>query len=158
MDILVCQLAGQRLGLRLADVQEVARAVSQRELPRAPRVVEGVIDVRGTMVPVLDLRAHLGLPPKPVELGDHLVLVHLGPRTMAIRVDQTMDIMKAARESDVNAAVPGAARMPGLVCLQDGILMVDDLAALMTEAEARALEQALLQLDILHHETEHHAD
>ena len=51
MDVLVFHLNAQRYGLPVADVQEVVRAVAVAPLPKAPRIVEGVIDVRGRLVP-----------------------------------------------------------------------------------------------------------
>src|SRR5215469_5263815 len=73
-EILVFEGDGRRYGLPAAEVRELARAVTIVPLPRPRALVEGVIDVRGEAVPVLDLRARLGLPAKGVEPSDHLVI------------------------------------------------------------------------------------
>ncbi len=92
IDILRFELAGHRFALRLADVREIARAVAPSPLPDAPASVLGTIDVRGTRVPLYDLRARLGLPPAKLRARDALVLVGDGPRRAAIMVDDTLGI------------------------------------------------------------------
>ena len=53
-----------RTGLVGAEVQQVVRAVTIAPLPRAPAIVEGVINLRGALIPVLDIRARFDLPAK----------------------------------------------------------------------------------------------
>jgi purine-binding chemotaxis protein CheW len=62
LQVLVFEVAGRRYGLPADDVQELLRAVSIVPLPRAPAVVEGVINLRGKVVPVLDVRGRFRLP------------------------------------------------------------------------------------------------
>ena len=57
MDILIFKLGDARFGLPAADVRELHRAVAMVALPKAPPIVEGIISVRGRIVPVLDIRA-----------------------------------------------------------------------------------------------------
>lgn len=85
--LLAFELSGQRYGLPLAAVLEVVRAVAITPLPGVPPVVEGAINVRGRVVPVLDLRARFGLPPHPLDPDQHLVLARTGRRLVAVRTD-----------------------------------------------------------------------
>lgn len=85
-DTLILSLGGQAWGLGVRGVRELLRAVEI--LPTAGRPgVEGVIDVRGEVIPVLDLRGRLGLPPKEVTPADCLILVERAGGPIALRVD-----------------------------------------------------------------------
>src|SRR3954464_11389595 len=78
--LLTFELDGQRGALLASDVVEVQRAVTLTRLPRSHPMVEGVIDLRGRLVPVLDIRTRLGLPARPLSVSDHLVVAAV-PRT-----------------------------------------------------------------------------
>jgi purine-binding chemotaxis protein CheW len=55
-ELLIFEIGASRFGLPSADVREVLRAVTIVPLPGAPPIVEGLINVRGRIVPVLDIR------------------------------------------------------------------------------------------------------
>src|SRR5712691_9905367 len=77
-DILLFEVGGQRYGLPVADVRELLRAVTLTALPGAPSIVEGAVNVRGTVVPVLDIRQRFRLPAKPPAHTDHLIVASAG--------------------------------------------------------------------------------
>jgi purine-binding chemotaxis protein CheW len=133
----------ERFGMALADVREVVRAVSIARLPKAPLVVEGVVNVRGSIVPALDIRARFNLPPKAVEPSDHLVIAFAKRRLVAIRVDRVTDLMLLARTDieDLALAVPGSDLVAGVAKLHDGLLLIHDLATFLSVTEAAALDK-----------------
>jgi purine-binding chemotaxis protein CheW len=133
----------ERFGIALADVREVVRAVSIARLPKAPLVVEGVVNVRGSIVPALDIRARFNLPPKAVEPSDHLVIAFAKRRLVAIRVDRATDLMLLARTDieDLALAVPGSDLVAGVAKLHDGLLLIHDLATFLSVTEAAALDK-----------------
>src|SRR5437016_2215466 len=77
VDLVTFELGGQRYAILAADAVEVQRAVAVARLPRSPPIVEGVIDLRGALVPVLDVRSRFGLPPRPPVPADHLVFARV---------------------------------------------------------------------------------
>ena len=143
MELVTFEIWHERFGIALGDVREVVRAVSIRALPKAPPVVEGVVNVRGRIVPVLDIRARFNLPPKMVEPSDHLVIAFAGPRLVAIRVDRVGGLMMLARGDveDPTVAVPGSQWVAGIAKLRDGLLLIHDLATFLSAAEDEALER-----------------
>jgi purine-binding chemotaxis protein CheW len=86
--VLVFELGGHPHGLFTEDVELVSQAVAITPLPGAPPGVEGLVDVQGDLVPVLDLRALLGLAAKELDPDEHLVVTRAGARRVAIRVDR----------------------------------------------------------------------
>jgi purine-binding chemotaxis protein CheW len=141
---LLFTLDDRRFALPVAQVREAVPAVAVTPLAGAPGVVEGVIDVHGTIAPVLDLRARFGLPAKAVSADEHLVLAHAGPRLVALRVDRATDVATlddaavAARADD-----PALRHLAGVASLADGLVLVADLEAFLTQGEGAALAAAL---------------
>jgi purine-binding chemotaxis protein CheW len=146
MDLVVFDVAGLRYALPAGQVAEVVRAVTIVPLPGAPPIVEGVIDVRGSLVPVLDFRARFRLPPKPVAHTDHLLLASVERGLVAIRADRALDLVSVAEADvrDARAIAPGSGLVAGVATLPDGLVVVHDLRAFLDDAEHGALERALV--------------
>jgi len=146
-ELLVFEVGGQRYGLPAADVRELLRAVTLTPLPRAPAIVEGVINVRGVLVPVLDIRGRFRLPPKPPEPSDHLIVARAGGRVVALRVDRAVELarLEPAAVERAEAVVPGVAYVAQMAKLPDGLVLVHDLSTFLSHAEAADLADALAQ-------------
>ena len=85
IEILVFEVEGQQFGVRSADVVQVLRAASLSPLPQAPEAIEGVLNLRGSLVPVLDTRRLLGLPAKVMQHTDHLIVVIAAGQVVTLR-------------------------------------------------------------------------
>lgn len=131
--------------LPLAQVRETVRAVAITPLAGAPGVVEGIVNVRGTVVPVLDLRARFRLPPREVALSDHMILASAGGRLVALRVDRALDVRSLDDDEITPSSTSGAAfaHLAGVARLPDGMVLVSDLEAFFTQGETEALAAAL---------------
>lgn len=147
VQLLAVEVDGHRCGLPVEAVVEIHPAVQLAALPDAPDVVIGLMNRRGTALPVLDLRRRLGLPPRPTQLDDRLVVLSLPGRELAVQVDAAVDVLTvAASDLDVAAARSAqAVRSQGVAVLPDGLLVVLDLATFLSPGEAAALEAALRQ-------------
>ncbi|HEX9842650.1 MAG TPA: chemotaxis protein CheW [bacterium] len=145
MEVVVFKLDAQRFGLLVAEVQEVVRAVALAPLPKAPLIVEGVINARGRLVPVLDVRARFRLPPRSPSPSDFLVLARAGERLVALRVDAGVHLVQLA-VGDVESleqVVSGAGYVSGVGKLPDGLVLIHDLRTFLASAEAAQLDEAL---------------
>lgn len=141
--VLAFVIGGQRFGIGLDDIQEVVRAVELARLPKAPRVVEGLIDLRGSVVPVLDIRSRFRLSPKPIGPGDHLIIARARGATVGLRVDCAVDILPLPTDAIDGFDTAGAPNeyVAGVARLPDGLLLIHDLATFLSEAEARSLAE-----------------
>jgi purine-binding chemotaxis protein CheW len=145
LQVLVFEIGGQRFGLPADDVQEVLRAVAFVPLPRAPAVVEGIINLRGQVVPVLDIRRRFRLPAKPLELTDHLVIARAAGRRVALRVDRAL-ALKELGANDVEEAksvVPGMEYVTWVAKQDHDLILIHDLQTFLTRTESEALAEAL---------------
>jgi purine-binding chemotaxis protein CheW len=136
-DVLVFEVEGHRYGVPASAVRELLRAVAVTPLPQAPPGVDGVIDLRGQVFPVLDVRTRFGLPARPATPSDHLVVVESGGRRIALRVDRAVELV-AIKESEAAPAadlVPGAG---GRVARSGGhVVLIPDLATLLAPADRK---------------------
>lgn len=141
-DFLVFQLARARWALPVAEVREILPAALPVPLPEAPEIVDGLLDLRGELIPVLDLRVHLGGAKQPLDPSEHFVVTRVGARLAAVRVDRVLDIVRLPEELIEEHALGGRA-VRGAVRLAGELVLVHDLAKLLTDAEAAMLAQAL---------------
>lgn len=148
--ILVAQVEAHRCGFPAEVVVELHRMVATVPLPGAPAAIEGVIDVRGTAVPVLDLRARLGLTRRAPLTSDHLVFVDVRDRLIALRVDRVVDLVDVEVDGQVDLSDLASApsHLSGLSRLdEDGLLLIHDAVAFLSDPEIAALDDALAALN-----------
>ncbi len=150
VDLLTFELGGQRCALLAPDVVEVQRAVSIARLPRGPEIVEGVIDRRGQVVPVLGIRSRFALPPSPLAPSDWLIFVRVphpsgATRVAAIRVDRALDLVpvETGRIEDARSLLAGVEHVAGVAKLDDGTVVIHDLRRFLSLEEHGALDRAL---------------
>ena len=125
------------------------RAVAILPLPLESAFLEGVFDLRGTVVPVVDLRARLRLPSKAVEPSDHLIIIEAGAggRPLALRVDRALDLVvrDPAASEQVQELMPGSgdAILVMMMRVPDGLVPLLDLRSLIATTRSAALPLAL---------------
>jgi purine-binding chemotaxis protein CheW len=123
-EILIFTVDDRHYGLSTACVQELARAVRSVSVPNPIDGVEGVIDLHGQIIPVIDLRRRLGLAPKEPQPADHLIIVRTPTRLVAIRADCATDVRRVAPE--MIQAMPDACGGAGIIRMPDGLVMLLD--------------------------------
>lgn len=142
--VLLVEIGELRCGLPAADVVELHPVVATAALPGAPVFVDGVIDMRGSVIAVLDVRTRLGLPPREPLLADHLVVSSVGSRTVALRVDRALELT-AIPSGCIDSAedLSSDRHLSGVARLADGLVLIHDLASFLSDDEAAALDYAL---------------
>jgi purine-binding chemotaxis protein CheW len=131
------ETASQTFALPAADVRQVLRMAAPARVPGAPAALRGLLNVHGSLVPVLDLRARLGLPPRPLDPESHLLLASTGGRLVALEVDRVVEVREVAdgaAASEVAASL-GSDLVAGAVTLPDGVVVIQALERLATVAE-----------------------
>ena len=95
------KLVGFRIGevayaVPIHAVREIVNPIPLTALPHLPDTIAGVVDHRGEVVAVVDLRARFGLPPAPVSRRAKWILVDVEGRTVGLVVDQVTDVFATA--------------------------------------------------------------
>jgi purine-binding chemotaxis protein CheW len=144
-EVLLFELDRQRYALPLGDVDEVVRAVAVRSLPSAPAVTLGVIDLRGELLPVMNLRVRFALPDKRVGIDDHFVIARADRRRVALHVDRAIGIdeLEATLAADATNLPQPLRHIAGIAASGDGLVLIHALTSFLTQAEAESLDGAL---------------
>ncbi len=87
-------VAGHYLGVDVLEVQEVLRHQSLTPVPLAPKVVEGLMNLRGQIVPALDMRRVLDLPPRESGSSPVSVVVRSSHGAVSLQVDEIEDVIE----------------------------------------------------------------
>ena len=147
-EVLVFEVEGRAYGLPSKDVREIVRAVTITHLPNAPSAIEGVVDVRGSVLPVLDMRARFLLPAKALDPSDHFIVASAGARGVILRVDRATHL---ALVPDDAIEAPerlgtGPGYLEGVAQVDGGLVLIHDVAGFLSAAEAASLDEAMSEL------------
>lgn len=92
---LVCfKLADEEYAVEITKVQEVLRLQKITPVPQMPHFVLGVLNIRGAIVPVFDLRKKFGLAEKAPDIQTKIVMVEVDDAVMSFIVDKIMDTIR----------------------------------------------------------------
>jgi purine-binding chemotaxis protein CheW len=90
---LTFQLDAETFGLEILRVQEIRGYTSVTALPNAPAHVKGVMNLRGAVVPILDLRRKFGMPPAEYTKFTVIIVVTVGSKVVGLVVDAVSDVL-----------------------------------------------------------------
>ncbi len=139
-------LGEEEFAVDILKVQEINRMMSLTRVPSSPPEVEGVINLRGKIIPVVDLRRRFSLPPAERSAQSRIVVVEVHGRVIGFVVDRVSEVLRISR-SIVEPA-------PAMVCsvdsdfiegvgkLEDRLLILLDLARLFNTAQMNAMTQS----------------
>ena len=124
VELACLEVRGQVYGVDVQQVREIVRAQTLTPLPRAPELVEGVIDLRGVIVPVVDLGRALGGAPIADLAASRIAIVEIDGLAFGLRADAASEVLAVAG-SDVQSppalvaqagydAIRAVVRRPGL--------------------------------------------
>ena len=134
-------LAGQCYGIDILQVQEVLAKAEIERVPRAPVDVLGVINLRGSIITVVDLRTRLGLPPL-LDAPGVVIITDVAGQTVGLRVDRVAEVLNIADNTIKPAPDTGARnespRVRGIVSRKTDLLTLLDVAALLNLEAAAA--------------------
>lgn len=141
----VFRLDDQRYALSLQAVVRVVRTVAITPLPNAPDIVLGIVNVAGTLAPVVDLRCRFSHTRRPQQWSDQIILAHAGSRLVAIPVDAVDRVLTGAsvHRNEEEPALAGVPFVRGALRLPDGIVLIHDLEQCLTAEEDQQLARAL---------------
>lgn len=134
-------------GLHISEVGEVLRIAAVTPLPKAPAFVEGVINLRGNVIPVIDMRKRLGLEPGAYTFPNRILITLLRGHTVGLIVDEVSGV--ADIEDQEMGIDPSESLCMNLhryvsrvVREGDQLIMVIDPAAILTDEETSAFAAA----------------
>ncbi len=140
------KVGGQEFAFNVFHVQRILRWEDPAPLPKAPAFLEGVLQVQGAVVPVIDLRKRFEIADAQVREETRLVVVEVEGLTVAAVVDAVLEVRRVAAEAVTPP--PGIVRglaaeyIQGIITVGQRTIVLLQTARLLTSAERIALEQA----------------
>ena len=146
LQIVVCELADEHYGLDIARVFEIIRHQPVTPVPRAPSFVKGVINLRGRIIPVVDLRGRFGMPEAEATKESRIVVAESGATRVGLIVDSVSEVllvpMDAVEATPEVAAGDDAEYLRGIAKLGDRLVLLLELDGLFGLEEQQQLAGA----------------
>jgi purine-binding chemotaxis protein CheW len=129
--LVVFDLAGEAYGVNIGTVREIIRMQAITHVPETPDFIEGVINLRGRVIPVVDLRKRFGLATSDHTSDSRIVVIDIAGRDIGVIVDAVTEVLRVA-----NAAIESASAliatedsyyMDGIAKIGDRLLILLDL-------------------------------
>lgn len=127
-------------------VQEINRMMQITQVPQSPSYVDGVINLRGKIIPVIDLRKRFGMEIRENTADSRIIVVEVDSRVIGFTVDSVNEVLRI--KADIVEAAPTMATginsdyVQGVGKLQDRLLILLNLEKLFDHEDLRALDQA----------------
>ncbi len=138
------RLASEMYALDIMRIKEIIRPQKLTSVPKAPAFVDGMINLRGTVIPVIDLRKRFDLPPTPRDRKTRIVICAIFEKFVGLMVDEVTEVRRYLRH-EVRPApefVKGkGAEFFMAVCQRDSdLVMIIDLEKILSSDEIIDLE------------------
>lgn len=133
-------------GIPITQVQEIIPMASPTRLPQAPDFVEGIINLRGRIIPIIDLKKRFGMGPSEITSETRSVVVEVEGSTVGIIVDEVSEVLRLPLSSiEPPPAVMGginADYLTGVGKLEDRLLILLDMNKILNDGERAELVSA----------------
>jgi purine-binding chemotaxis protein CheW len=142
--LVVFDLANEHYGVNISAVESIIKMQAITAVPRAPSFVEGVTNLRGSVVPVIDLRQRFGLPAGEETKETRIVVVEMGGTTVGMVVDGVSEVLSVTEE-DIEPPSPivmtiDSAFITGIAKVDDRLIILLDLGKVLSTGEHADLQ------------------
>ena len=137
------QVAGATYAVRSEEVQQIEMIEEITHVPNAPGFVDGVVYLRGSVIPVVNLRARFGFEKIPYDLRSRLVVVQLDRRVVGLAADTAREFVKLEMSQilpppeDLHG--PNLVYLEGVISWKERLVLVVNLRKLLSFAEKEEL-------------------
>jgi len=133
----------EEFGVDILKVQEINRMVEITKVPQAPHYVEGVINLRGKVIPIVDLRKRFSLELKEHDKNTRIVVVDIGGNILGMIVDSVSEVLRLPANTiepppEIVTGV-NSEYIKGVAKLEDRLLIFLDLSRVIDASEVAAM-------------------
>ncbi|MHB9037980.1 MAG: chemotaxis protein CheW [Armatimonadota bacterium] len=144
--LVVMELANESYGVDIGAVNTIIRMQEVTAIPRAPSFVEGVINLRGSIIPVIDLRKRFGLPQGDVTKASRIVVVEAQGQMIGMVVDAVVETLRlpasAIEPPSPVVSTVDSAYVRGVGKQESRLVILLDLDKVLTEKDVELLTKA----------------
>ena len=138
------RLAEEEYAFDILTVREVNRMMEITHVPRAPGFIEGVVNLRGNVIPVIDLRKRFGLPEREPDKSTRIVVCDVDSRVVGFIVDTVTEVLRIHAdtvEPPGDIAGIDAEYIRGVGKIEERLLILLDVSRVLTPREKEILEE-----------------
>jgi purine-binding chemotaxis protein CheW len=143
MQLVSFKLAKELYGIEITKVREIILIAEITRIPETPHFLKGLINLRSTVIPVIDLRARFGLPEGDLTDESRIMVLQACGKTIGIVVDAVSEVLRVKHDqiAPPPPTVAGLGRdyLSGLVNLDDRLLILLDIDKIFGEEEMLTL-------------------
>jgi len=138
--VVVFNLGDEQYGVDISQVKEIIRPSHITKIPSAPDFVEGVINLRGQITTIVNLRKRFGLPPKDIDDETRIIVVEHGKNVIGMIVDSVTEV-KSLSANEIEAlpnvvtTQNGSEFLKGMGKLSDSLVILIDLNRILSSDE-----------------------
>jgi len=142
-------IGNEEFGVDILYVQEINRMSQVTKVPNSPDFVDGVINLRGRVIPVIDLRLRLGMPKKEPDKNTRIIVMEVTGKTVGFIVDSVNEVLRIPK--NVTEAPPDLAVgvnsefIKSVGKLEDRLLILIDLEKILSKEENLELQTAVAE-------------
>lgn len=141
--LVVMKIANEFYGVDIGAVNTIIRMQEITAIPKTPDFVEGVINLRGSIIPVIDLRKRFGLPVGEITKASRIVVVEANGQMIGMIVDAVVETLRlplnAIEPPSPVVSTVDTAYVRGVGKLDSRLIILLDLGKLLTSSEFEAL-------------------
>ncbi len=139
MQLVSFHLAEETFGVAIMKVREIILMCDITRVPQTPHYVKGLINLRSSVIPVIDLRALFGLPESDQTGESRIMVMQVGSRTVGIIVDGVDEVLRISQDQIAppppTVASLGNEYLNGLVKLEEQLLILLDIDKILGQEE-----------------------
>jgi purine-binding chemotaxis protein CheW len=141
--LVIFSLEKEHYGIHIADVESIIKMLPITRMPHSPQFVEGVINLRGAVLPVVDLRKRFGLSTSEPDRQTRIIVVTLSGLKVGIVVDSVAEVLTVS-ESDIETTpamvtTADSTFLTGIAKINDQLIIMLDLKKVLTLSEQSSL-------------------
>jgi len=145
--LVVFDLAHEAYGVDIGTVREIIRMQDVTSVPHRPDYVSGVINLRGRITPVVDLRKRFNLPETEISRESRIVVVDIDGQDIGMIVDAVTEVLRISSDqieppSNMIAA-GGSDYIVGIAKLESQLVLLLDLERVLTSAQTESSPELL---------------
>ncbi|HUY39990.1 MAG TPA: chemotaxis protein CheW [Candidatus Dormibacteraeota bacterium] len=138
----------EEYGVDISQIQEIIRMTEITHVPRTPDFIEGVINLRGQLIPIIDLRARFGMERIVPTKSTRIIVTDVGTKRVGIVVDSASAVLtipiEAIEEAPEMVAGVGADYLQGVGKIGDRLVILLDLTMVISAPQRHDLDGASL--------------
>jgi purine-binding chemotaxis protein CheW len=143
--LVVFSLANEEYGVAIGQVQEIIRPQGITRIPGMPSFIEGVINLRGKIIPIIDLRDRFSLVKKDSDSNTRVVVAEVSSQTVGLVVDSVSEVLRLANDA-IDPLPPTITNidgeyLKGVGKLDRRLIILLDLEKVLTDLEKSTLEK-----------------